>query len=100
MAIVSLDDTPIVKFSNPPQNAIVQPIAATTAGAARLLIRAKAGDEELTAAVTNPSDLTVRRSTAATAKSPQTAALRVAAEGPSSSTVRALSSPRSRAFLP
>lgn len=63
LAIVSFDDTPIVKFSNPPLTAIVQPIAAMTAEAARLLIRAKAGDENLPPSVTIPFDFTVRRST-------------------------------------
>ncbi len=63
LAIVSFDDTPIVKFSNPPLTAIVQPIAAMTAKAVRLLIRAKAGDDELPSAVTIPFSLTVRRST-------------------------------------
>ncbi len=63
LAIVSFDDTPIVKFSNPPLTAIVQPIAAMTAEAARLLIRAKAGDEDLPPGVVIPFDFVARRST-------------------------------------
>lgn len=65
LAIVSFDDTPIVKFSNPPLTAIVQPVAAMTAEAARLLIRAKAGDADLPQGVVIPFDLVVRRSTRA-----------------------------------
>lgn len=65
LAIVSFDDTPIVKFSNPPLTAIVQPVAAMTAEAARLLIRAKAGDDDLPQGVVIPFDLVVRRSTRA-----------------------------------
>lgn len=65
LAIVSFDDTPIVRFSNPPLTAVVQPVAAMAAEAARLLIRAKAGDADLPAGVTIPFDFTVRRSTLA-----------------------------------
>ena len=65
LAIVSFDDTPIVRFSNPPLTAVVQPVAAMAAEAARLLIRAKAGDEDLPPSVTIPFDFTVRRSTKA-----------------------------------
>ncbi len=65
LAIVSFDDTPIVKFSNPPLTAIVQPVAAMTAEAARLLIRAKAGDDDLPDGVVIPFGLVVRRSTRA-----------------------------------
>jgi LacI family transcriptional regulator len=63
MAIVSFDDTPIVKFSNPPLTAIVQPIAAMAAEASRLLIRAKAGDTDLPASVVVPFGLAIRDST-------------------------------------
>jgi len=63
MAIVSFDDTPIVKFSNPPLTAIVQPIAAMVAEASRLLIRAKAGDTDLPSKVVVPFGLAIRDST-------------------------------------
>lgn len=63
LAIVSFDDTPIVKFSHPPLTAIVQPIAAMTAEASRLLIRAKAGDADLPASVVVPFGLAIRDST-------------------------------------
>ncbi|NBW08327.1 MAG: LacI family DNA-binding transcriptional regulator [Caulobacteraceae bacterium] len=63
LAIVSFDDTPIVKFSHPPLTAIVQPIAAMTAEASRLLIRAKAGDADLPGSVVVPFGLAIRDST-------------------------------------
>jgi LacI family transcriptional regulator len=63
VAIVSFDDTPIVKFSHPPLTAIVQPIAAMTAEASRLLIRAKAGDADLPSSVVVPFGLAIRDST-------------------------------------
>jgi LacI family transcriptional regulator len=63
LAIVSFDDTPIVKFSHPPLTAIVQPIAAMTAEASRLLIRAKAGDADLPSSVVVPFGLAIRDST-------------------------------------
>lgn len=63
LAIVSFDDTPIVRFSNPPLTAVSQPIAAMAAEASRLLIRAKAGDDDLPPTVVIPFDFVVRRST-------------------------------------
>lgn len=63
LAIVSFDDTPIVRFSNPPLTAVVQPIAAMAAEASRLLIRAKAGDDDLPSGVVIPFDFVIRRST-------------------------------------
>lgn len=64
LSIVSFDDTPIVKFSAPPLTAVRQPIAAMTARAAELLIRATTGE----AVGDEPSvlafDLIVRASTA------------------------------------
>lgn len=65
LAIVSFDDTPIVRFSNPPLTAVVQPIAAMASEAARLLIRCKAGDDDLPQGVVLPFDFVVRRSTVA-----------------------------------
>lgn len=64
MSIVSFDDTPIVRFSHPPLTAVVQPIAAMTAEAAQLLIRAKNGDQDLPSAVTVAFGFAVRGSTA------------------------------------
>jgi LacI family transcriptional regulator len=63
LAIVSFDDTPIVRFSNPPLTAVVQPVAAMAAQASRLLIRAKAGDDDLPPGVVVPFDFVVRGST-------------------------------------
>ncbi|WP_421731262.1 LacI family DNA-binding transcriptional regulator [Brevundimonas sp.] len=63
LSIVSFDDTPIVRFSNPPLTAIVQPIAAMTAEAAHLLIRSKAGEDDLPESLLLPFGLTVRGST-------------------------------------
>lgn len=64
LALVSFDDTPIVRFSHPPLTAIVQPIAAMTAAAAKLLIRAKAGDRDLPRSMILPFDIARRDSTA------------------------------------
>lgn len=63
LAIVSFDDTPIVRFSNPPLTAVVQPIAAMAAEACSLLIRAKAGERDLPQRMVLPFDLAVRGST-------------------------------------
>lgn len=63
LAIISFDDTPIVRFSRPPLTAIVQPIAAMTAAAARLLIRAKSGDDDLPQTLILPFDIARRGST-------------------------------------
>ena len=65
LSIVSFDDTPIVKFSVPPLTAIRQPIAAMTARAAVLLIRASNGEPPDDAPSVLPFDLIVRESTAA-----------------------------------
>lgn len=63
LSIVSFDDTPIVRFSQPPLTAVVQPIAAMAAEAASLLIRAKAGETDLPASTLLPFSLAVRGST-------------------------------------
>jgi LacI family transcriptional regulator len=44
LSIISFDNTPVTMFSQPPLTAIDQPIAATVARAAELLIAAKKGD--------------------------------------------------------
>ncbi len=63
LSIISFDDTPIVRFSNPSLTAIVQPIAAMTAEAAHLLIRSKAGEADLPESRLLPFSLAVRGST-------------------------------------
>jgi LacI family transcriptional regulator len=68
LSIVSFDDTPIVKFSTPPLTAIRQPIAAMTACAADLLIRAANGEPTGDAPAILPFELIVRESTAAPAR--------------------------------
>ena len=64
LSIVSFDDTPAVRFSAPPLTAIKQPIAAMTARAAELLIRASGGDTEPEPPNILPFELVVRGSTA------------------------------------
>ncbi|PAX07693.1 LacI family DNA-binding transcriptional regulator [Sphingomonas lenta] len=64
LSIVSFDDTPIVKFSAPSLTAIRQPIAAMTARAAELLIRATTGEAVGDEPSVLPFDLIVRGSTA------------------------------------
>ncbi|MDP1027572.1 LacI family DNA-binding transcriptional regulator [Sphingomonas sp. KR1UV-12] len=44
LALVSFDDTPVVRFAMPPLTAVTQPIAAMASAAAELLIRASAGE--------------------------------------------------------
>ena len=63
LAIVSFDDTPIVRFSHPPLTAVVQPIAAMVAGAAQLLIRSKSGEGALPGLTVVPFEIAVRGST-------------------------------------
>ncbi len=63
LSIVSFDDTPIVRFSHPPLSAVVQPIAAMTAAAADLLIRAKSKVPDLPDRVVTPFSFAVRGST-------------------------------------
>lgn len=63
LSIVSFDDTPIVRFSHPPLTAVVQPIAAMTAAAADLLIRAKSKAPDLPEQVVTPFGFAVRGST-------------------------------------
>jgi LacI family transcriptional regulator len=64
LALVSFDDTPIVRFTHPPLTAIVQPIAEVSARAAELIIAERAGREVADAPVVVPSGLVVRSSTA------------------------------------
>jgi len=63
LAIVSFDDTPIVRFSHPPLTAVVQPIAGMAAEAAHLLIRCKSGESGLPELSVIPFDIAVRGST-------------------------------------
>jgi LacI family transcriptional regulator len=64
LSIVSFDDTPVVKFTDPPLTAIRQPIAEMAARAAELLIRATKGDEPGGTLSILPFELIVRGSTA------------------------------------
>ena len=59
-----IDDTPIVKFSNPPLTAIRQPIAPMAARAAELLIGANGGEQAVDTINLIPFELIVRGSTA------------------------------------
>jgi len=64
LSIVSFDDTPIVRFVNPPLTAVVQPIAEVTARAVELVIAEKAGRPGPDGATIVPVTLAVRGSTA------------------------------------
>ena len=63
LSIISFDNTPKALFSQPPLTAIDQPIAATAARAAELLIAAKRGDKLPTTPTIVPAELVVRGST-------------------------------------
>lgn len=63
LSIISFDNTPKALFSQPPLTAIDQPIAATAARAAELLIAAKRGDKLPTTPTVVPAELIVRGST-------------------------------------
>lgn len=67
LSLVSFDNTPIVRFAQPPLTAIDQPIAALTARAAELLIQVQrdATIAETARRTVIPASLTVRESTAA-----------------------------------
>ena len=66
LSLVSFDNTPIVRFAQPPLTAVDQPIAALTARAvARLIAAKKAGDDAETSAEVLPAALVERQSTAA-----------------------------------
>ena len=63
LSVISFDNTPKALFSQPPLTAIDQPIAATAARAAELLIAAKRGDKLPTTPTVVPAELIVRGST-------------------------------------
>jgi LacI family transcriptional regulator len=63
LAVVSFDDTPVVRFSMPPLTAITQPIAAMASTAADLLIRSAGGDVIEPGPYILPFALAVRGST-------------------------------------
>lgn len=65
VSLVSFDDTPIMRFTQPPLSAVVQPIAEVTARAVELLIAAQGGGDHEGAPVVVPARLTIRESTAA-----------------------------------
>lgn len=64
VSLISFDDTPVVKFTNPPLAAIVQPIAETVARAVELIIAETAGRGQPDRLVVVPSRLVLRSSTA------------------------------------
>lgn len=63
LSLISFDNTPIVRFSNPKLTAIDQPIAATIARAVELLIAGD--DEDIAQPVVVSGELKIRQSTAA-----------------------------------
>ena len=65
VSLISFDDTPIVKFTHPPLTAVVQPVAETISRAVELIIAEQAGQTPSEALVIVPSQLVLRRSTAA-----------------------------------
>ena len=65
LSLVSFDDTPMVRFTQPPLTAIAQPIAEVSARATELIIAHRAGRPTPEASVVIPASLIVRSSTAA-----------------------------------
>lgn len=63
LSVISFDNTPMALFSQPPLTAIDQPIAATAARAAELLIAAKRGDKLPTTPTVVPAEMIIRSST-------------------------------------
>lgn len=68
LSLVSFDDTPVVKYTQPPFTAIVQPIAETFARAVEIIVAQVTARETPDAVVVVPSRLEVRGSTAAPRK--------------------------------
>ncbi len=65
LSIISFDDTPVIRFAQPPLTAVVQPIAEVTARAVELIIAERAGREMPDGPVVVEPGLTVRESTGA-----------------------------------
>ena len=64
LSLVSFDNTPIVRFTHPPLNAIDQPIAQVAARAVELIIADLAGCAAPTQPIVVPAELVLRQSTA------------------------------------
>ncbi|WP_174278329.1 LacI family DNA-binding transcriptional regulator [Sphingomonas bacterium] len=64
LSIVSFDDTPIVRFAQPPLTAVVQPIAEITERAVELIVQAEQGEMPSGAPLAVPCHLAIRGSTA------------------------------------
>ena len=65
LSLVSFDNTPVVRFTDPPLTAIDQPVAETTALAVELIIRSLRGNELPQQPVIVEAGLVPRSSTAA-----------------------------------
>ena len=63
LSLVSFDNTPIVRFSQPPLTAVDQPVAETVARAVELIIAAQRGAARPDLPVIVPASLVVRNST-------------------------------------
>jgi len=70
LSLISFDNTPIVRFTQPPLTAVDQPIARITAAAVEALIKASKArnDGDMTAPVVIPAGLVERQSVAAPAQ--------------------------------
>lgn len=64
LSLISFDNTPIIRFAQPPLTAIEQPVAATTARAVELIIAAQRGQPLPEKPVIVPAQLIERQSTA------------------------------------
>lgn len=64
MSLVSFDDTPVMRYADPPMTAIVQPIAAVASRAVQLIIEQRQGGIAPTEPVTVPAGLVLRKTTA------------------------------------
>jgi LacI family transcriptional regulator len=63
VALISFDDTPIIRLAHPPITAIVQPIAEVTARAVSLIIADLGGRSTENEPVVVPAQLIARKST-------------------------------------
>ena len=64
LSLISFDNTPIVRYAQPPLTAVDQPVADTTARAVELIITAQRGQELPQTPVIVPAHLVERQSTA------------------------------------
>ncbi len=63
LSLISFDDTPSMRYANPPVTAIVQPIAAVTARAVQLIIEQRRTGDAPAAPVVVPAELVLRKTT-------------------------------------